>query len=102
MRASTSCRLLPAPIVALTSEIAVPGQPNNAMELFAPVRAATLDLERDGARKTPALVLSWTPAPAKHSSGCTLRSAHTWTCKGLNPQAEQMGRATPGFKGVAS
>ena len=58
------------------------------MELFAPVRAATLDFERDGAQDAgPLSLVDASPSKAQQH-GCTLRSAHTWTCKGLNPQAE--------------
>ena len=64
------------------------------MELFAPVRAATLDFERDGAQDAgPLSLVDASPSKAQQH-GCTLRSAHTWTdpgaCKGLNPQAEQL------------
>ena len=65
------------------------------MELFAPVRAATLDFERDGAQDAgPLSLVDASPSKAQQH-GCTLRSAHM---KGLNPQAEQLGRATPGFR----
>ena len=46
------------------------------MELFAPVRAATLDFERDGAQDAgPLSLVDASPSKAQQH-GCTLRSAH--------------------------
>ena len=61
------------------------------MELFAPVRAATLDFERDGAQDAgPLSLVDASPSKAQQH-GCTLHSAHKRVHKGLNPQAEQLG-----------